>query len=115
MKQVLMWSVKRNRLTIHPIKTEAMILRKSAFVGPLPPLYFGTGLINLVDSTKRGHKLFFWWINSRDGLPTSATQPSLFLPKRESHVLQQRMVQYLEPRLGVRLNYITCVTYVFVS
>ena len=46
-----MWSVKRNRLTIHPIKTEAMILRKSAFVGPLPPLYFGTGLINLVDST----------------------------------------------------------------
>ena len=45
MKQVLMWSVK-NRLTIHPIKTEAMILKKSAFVGPLPPLYFGTGLIN---------------------------------------------------------------------
>ena len=36
-------------------------------------------------------------------------------PKRESHVLQQRMVQYLEPRLGVRLNYITYVTYVFVS
>ena len=50
MKQVLMWSVK-NRLTIHPIKTGAMIPRKSAFVGPLPPLYFGTGLINLVDST----------------------------------------------------------------
>ena len=50
MKQVLMWSVK-NRLTVHPIKTEAMILKKSAFVGPLPPLYFGTGLINLVDST----------------------------------------------------------------
>ena len=64
---------------------------------------------------KRGHKLFFWWINSRDGVPTSATQHSLFLPKRESHVLQQRMVQYLEPRLGVRLNYITYVTYVFVS
>ena len=47
-----MWSVK-NRLTIHPIKTEAntMIQKKSAFVGPLPPFYFGTGLINLVDST----------------------------------------------------------------
>ena len=29
---------------------KAMILKKSAFVGPLPPLYFGTGLINLVDS-----------------------------------------------------------------
>ena len=47
MKHVLLWSVK-NRLTIHPIKTEAMILKKSTFVGPLPPLYFGTGL---VDST----------------------------------------------------------------
>jgi len=50
MKQVLMWSV-NNRLTIHPIKTEAMILKKSAFVGPLRPLHFGVGLINLVDST----------------------------------------------------------------
>ena len=50
MKQVLLWSVK-NRLTIHPIKTEAMILKKSTFVGPIPPLYFGTGLIKLVDST----------------------------------------------------------------
>ena len=38
-----------------------------------------------------------------------------FHRKRESHVLQQRMVQYLEPRLGVRVNYITYVTYVFVS
>ena len=28
-----------------------MILKKSTFVGPLPPLYFGTGLIDLVDST----------------------------------------------------------------
>ena len=46
-----MWS-NRNHLTIHPIKTEAVILRKSAFIGPLPPpLYFGTGLINLVEST----------------------------------------------------------------
>lgn len=50
MKEVLLWNVK-NGLTIHPIKAEAMILRKSVFVGPLPPLYFGTGLINLVDST----------------------------------------------------------------
>ena len=50
MKQVFMWSVK-NRLTIHPIKTEAMILKKSTFIGPLLPLYFGTGLVNLVDYT----------------------------------------------------------------
>ena len=52
MKQVLMWSVK-NRLTIHAIKTEAMILKKSTSIGPLPPLYFGTGLINLVDHLPR--------------------------------------------------------------
>jgi len=50
MKQVFMWSVK-NRLTIHPIKTEAMILKKSTFMGPPPLHYFGTGLINLVDYT----------------------------------------------------------------
>jgi len=50
MKQVFTWSVK-NQLTIHPIKTEAMILKKSTFIGPPPPLYFGTGLINLVDYT----------------------------------------------------------------
>ena len=53
LKQILMWS-NRNHLSIHPVKTEAMILRKSAFIGPLPPpppFYFGTGLINLVEST----------------------------------------------------------------
>ena len=50
MKQVLLCSVK-NRLTIHPIKTEAMILKKSTVVGLLLSLYFGTGLIDMVDST----------------------------------------------------------------
>jgi len=50
MKRVLLRSLK-NQLTIHAIKSEAMILKKSAFVDPLPPLYFGTGLINMVDST----------------------------------------------------------------
>ena len=50
MKQVLLWSAK-NRLTIHPIKTEAMILKKSTVVGLLLSLYFGTGLIDMVDST----------------------------------------------------------------
>jgi len=39
-KQVFMWSVK-NRLTIHPIKTEAMILKKSAFIGPPLPFTLG--------------------------------------------------------------------------
>ena len=50
MEQVLMWSVK-NQLTIHPIKTEAMILRKTSFVGPITPLYFNTGHIDLVNYT----------------------------------------------------------------
>ena len=48
MEQVLMWSI-RNQLTIHPIKTEAMILSKTSFVGPIPPLYFNTGHIDLVN------------------------------------------------------------------
>ena len=38
---------KNNQLTIHPIKTEAMLIRKSPFIGPLPPLYFGS----VVEST----------------------------------------------------------------
>ena len=36
LKQIVMWS-NRNHLTNHPIKTEAMLLRNSAFIGPLPP------------------------------------------------------------------------------
>ena len=47
---VLQWS-KNNQLTIHPIKTEAMLIRKSPFIGPLPPLYFGSGTIHVVEST----------------------------------------------------------------
>ena len=45
-----MWSI-RNQLTIHPINTEAMTLSKTSFVGPLPPLYFNTGHIDLVNYT----------------------------------------------------------------
>lgn len=65
MKQVLMWRVK-NQLTIHQIKTEAMVLKKSDFVGPLPPLYFETSFINLVDSTTcpgvEIHNRFSWCV-----------------------------------------------------
>ena len=32
---VLLWR-RRNQLTIYPVKTEAMLIRKSPFVGPLP-------------------------------------------------------------------------------
>ena len=45
----LQWS-KNNQLTIHPIKTEAMLFRKSPFIGPLPPLYFRSGTIQVVES-----------------------------------------------------------------
>ena len=41
-----------NSLYIHgPIKTEAMLIRKSPFNGPLPPLCFGFGHIRLVESS----------------------------------------------------------------
>ena len=44
---VLQWSI-NNQLTIHPIKTEAMLIRKSPFIGPLPHLRFGSGFVRLV-------------------------------------------------------------------
>ena len=47
---VLLWS-RRNQLTIHPVKTEAMLIRKSPLVGPLSPLYFGCDFIQIVEST----------------------------------------------------------------
>ena len=49
---VLQWS-KNNQLTIHPfaIKTEAMLMRKSSFIAPLPPLSFWSGTIRVVQST----------------------------------------------------------------
>ena len=47
---ILQWS-KNNQLTIHPIKTEAMLFRKSPFIGPLvPPLYFRSDTIRVVES-----------------------------------------------------------------
>ena len=47
---VLLWS-KRNQLTIHPVKTEAMLIRTSQFVGPLPPPYFSSDFIRTVESS----------------------------------------------------------------
>ena len=40
-----------NKLTIHPTKTEAMILAKQQFIGPLQPLHFGPGFVKLLNST----------------------------------------------------------------
>ena len=54
---VLQWSI-NNQLTIHPIKTEAMLIRKSPFIGPLPHLRFGSGFVRFVESsTCLGEKL----------------------------------------------------------
>ena len=54
---VLQWSI-NNLLTIHPIKTEAMLIRKSPFIGPLPHLRFGSGFLRFVESsTCLGEKL----------------------------------------------------------
>lgn len=49
---VLQWS-KNNQLTIHPlaIKTETMLMRKSSFIAPLPPLSFWSGTICVLQST----------------------------------------------------------------
>ena len=50
MSQISKWS-SLNKLTIHPTKTEAMILAKQQFIGPLQILHFGPGFVNLVKST----------------------------------------------------------------
>ena len=56
-ENVLPWSM-NNQLTILPIKTEAMLIRKSPFIGPLPHLRFGSGFLRLVESsTCLGEKL----------------------------------------------------------
>jgi len=50
MAQISMWST-LNKLTIHPAKTEAMILKKQQFFGALQPLHFGSGFVKFVNST----------------------------------------------------------------
>ena len=47
MSQISKWS-SLNKLTIHPSKTEAMILAKQQFIGPL---HLGSSFVKLVDST----------------------------------------------------------------
>ena len=47
MAEVYDWCVK-NKLTVHPGKSEAMILRRIPFIGPLRPLMYGGNLIKFV-------------------------------------------------------------------
>ena len=40
-----------NKCCIHPIESEVMILSKTDFTGPVPPIYFGNNFINVVNHT----------------------------------------------------------------
>ena len=48
--ELRLWSL-RFKLSIHPIKTEAMILTERGFIGPAPPILFGDKYVNVVDHT----------------------------------------------------------------
>lgn len=50
LEQLLLWST-TNKLCIHPVKSEVMILSKSGFIGPAPPICFGNNFINVVNKT----------------------------------------------------------------
>ena len=45
MGQVHKWCI-RNKVSVHPGKSKAMIIRKTAFIGPLRPIYFGNDVIS---------------------------------------------------------------------
>ena len=76
--QISKWS-SLNKLTFHPLKTEAMILAKQQFIGPLQPLHFGSGFVKLVNSTScLGVTILI--INSR-GTPKQTLLKILF-PKK---------------------------------
>ena len=46
-KELFNWC-KKNQLTVHTGKTEAMIIPYRDFIGPLRPVWFGTSIINCV-------------------------------------------------------------------
>ena len=48
--ELRLWSL-RSKLSIHSIKTEAMILTKQGFIGSAPPILFGDMYVNVVDHT----------------------------------------------------------------
>lgn len=55
LKEIAKWC-KRNCLTIHPDKTEVMLLTRINFVGPLRPIKLGDNVINFVSYS---HSLCF--------------------------------------------------------
>ena len=48
--ELRLWSL-RSKLSIHPIKSEAMIITKQGFIGPAPPILFGDKYANVGDHT----------------------------------------------------------------
>ena len=50
LEQLLFWGTMK-KLCVHPIKSEVMILSKTSFTGPAPPMYFGNDFINIVSHT----------------------------------------------------------------
>ena len=46
-KELFNWC-KKNQLTVHTAKTEAMIISHKDFTGPFTPFWFGTSIINYV-------------------------------------------------------------------
>ena len=53
LEQLLLWST-MNKLCIHPIKSEVMILSKTSFTGPAPPMYFGNNFIDILTTGLHG-------------------------------------------------------------
>ena len=51
MEEVHGWC-RRNKLTVHPGKTEAMLLMKTAFMGPLKAIKYGESYISIADSVR---------------------------------------------------------------
>ena len=54
LEQLLLWNT-MNKLCLHPIKSEGMILRKTSFTGPAPLMYSGNDFINAVSHTTHIH------------------------------------------------------------
>ena len=50
MAQVYDWCMK-NKLTVHPGKSKAMIMMKTPFIGPLRPLKYGENYVKFVSVT----------------------------------------------------------------
>ena len=42
----------RNKLIAHPGKTEAMLMVKKSFTGPLKPIQYGESCVSIVESVK---------------------------------------------------------------